>query len=410
MTDINISDTLAKDSLKADINISNGNKSTVSSNEFVATSSSSTSIHPRLDLQNSDQIKPTSTNAKKINNKKPKKETKAKPQLETFFQNNNNNFHQLSSYKKQIYNELQMQPGISRQEILIELESDDFVESMTTSDDVLIAIVSKRQDIENSHSSTLMNADMLREQENQMLDQALLISEGERENISSRKRKRKEDLSSSCTVHISDAEEFSNSVLIHSHPPNDSSTSNDIAVFTALIQKLEQSNCHTTEHLATSDSNQICFCCEIKKQCRRAIVNLLYLEKDSIKFHKSHCEKYFQKLKLSITKEFTSVLPNLITEITSNNLTTSINCQKLLDYLNNEIKVLEDSLYRNTLDDGNCIPYIFRQCDPDNHFFREYDISNDGFEIVTPVNSTKSEIINSKNSSNSKNNDENCDD
>ena len=64
--------------------------------------------------------------------------------------------------------------------------------------------------------------------------------------------------------------------------------------------------------------------------------------------------------------------------------------------------------YRSISDNGNFIPYIFRQCDHDNHYDHEYDISNDGFEIiqVAPKSSIDVSECNLKSNNNNNNDDD----
>jgi hypothetical protein len=299
----------------------------------------------------------------------------------------------------------------------------------------------------------------MKQQENQMLDQAILLSEGERDNISSRKRKRKVDLSTSCTVSIYEADEFFDSILIHpvaaecrSNNNNYSSSSNNndnnsnnnnsncnrlptsiqndsnnttsrfssscSTLLVRIIQQLDRSNCFKHQNRPEtkfSDNNNnkpkndnfesksnlpqerdelICVCSENRKLIRQAIVKLLYLEKDSLKFHKTHCVVYFQQLKSRMDNEFAAgILSNILTDLdfssnsnlnnsnNNNHQQLSSNCQKLYYFLNTEIKILEDNLYRRVVG-GSFIPYIFRQSDL---IMNLYDLSNDGFEILAPL-------------------------
>jgi hypothetical protein len=184
-----------------------------------------------------------------------------------------------------------------------------------------------------------------------------------------------------------------------------------------IVKQLDRSNCFKNHHRQSTESNNnetksdtkpapsegqiesVCVCSENRKLIRQAIVTLLYLEKDSLKFHKTHCIKYFQLLESRMgSMRAADILIDILADLNiafnsnfNNNCGNndrhqlSSDCQKLYDFLNTEIKVLEENLYRS-VDDGNFTPYIFRQCDPDHHgqFDRDYDISNDGFEIITP--------------------------
>lgn len=84
-------------------------------------------------------------------------------------------------HKVQIFAELCATRGITRPEVLRELEalSDEAAAAITT-DDVLLMIVAKREMLKSAHQA---NEAQLKAQEDAILDQVILLSEGEREHI-----------------------------------------------------------------------------------------------------------------------------------------------------------------------------------------------------------------------------------
>lgn len=118
--------------------------------------------------------------------KKAGKTTQAK-NIQQIFQHQQNDLLQqmkrvlTSFHKQQIFAELSQTQGITRPEILRELEAlSEEAESNTSADDILMMIVAKREMLKSSHQS---NEAHLKAQEDAILDQVILLSEGERENI-----------------------------------------------------------------------------------------------------------------------------------------------------------------------------------------------------------------------------------
>ena len=127
----------------------------------------------------------TVTKAKKGGSKQ--QSAKAK-NIQQIFQHQQNDLMQQmnrvltsSSHKQEIFAELSQTPGITRTEILRELEAlSDETAAATSADDVLMMIVGKREMLKSAHQS---NEAQLKAQEDAILDQVILLSEGERENI-----------------------------------------------------------------------------------------------------------------------------------------------------------------------------------------------------------------------------------
>lgn len=397
---------------------------------------------------------------------------KERQELTNFFQHQSTallscqlSLESLSVCQKQIYDALIAQPGISRDEIIKEITSNDYDESTTTSDDILFAIISKRQQQDTGPCSTWAKIELMKQKENEVLDQVLLLSEGERENISSRKRKRKEDLQTDCSINIFDAEEFSYSTLIHSgNGDGDGDDNKCKAILSDIVKELDKSNVecfnrqlqvfqnthnnekvednvNSKQHIddssksntslsssssttsvlhssvpnissssvipTASTSSSYCVCSDTKKLIRKVVVTLLYLEKDSFKFHGKHCVKYFQLLNRRMESQFSEILYVVPSSNQNDGTATGGGSQcnsenssihvsslfgspssaehdRVIEFLKTELEVLEENLYLKVTDDGNCIPRIFRECDSDCHFDDVYDISNDGFEIIKP--------------------------
>jgi len=129
----------------------------------------------------------TQTKAKKGGGSASKTQNAKAKNIQHMFQHQQNDLMQqmnrvlTSSHKQEIFAELSQTPGITRTEVLRELESlSEETAAATSSDDVLMMIVAKRETLKSSHQS---NEAQLKAQEDAILDQVILLSEGERENI-----------------------------------------------------------------------------------------------------------------------------------------------------------------------------------------------------------------------------------
>jgi hypothetical protein len=174
-----------------------------------------------------------------------------------------------------------------------------------------------------------------------------------------------------------------------------------------------------------------CTCSAIKLNMKKVIVQLLFLERDSIKYYKEACHCYIKSLTDKLFEQFGSFMvelkrelewtlqpslssyPNLVSETQSQIIRDSIEetnrpCSpsktitaelttssrvfepiskvaELVDFMKNQIKDLEENLYLPSVDE-NTIPLLFRIYDPkyDHHgkLIERFDIDNDGFEII----------------------------
>jgi hypothetical protein len=254
------------------------------------------------------------------------------------------------------FNELRGAGFTEKEVIECITEAED--EEMNDVDLLICKLIARREGDEAPNGSPSAEE---KEQEDKDMDQAILNSEGEREIIQDRKRRRLQDIGSDCSCSLRDADEFRNSFLLGKRGLDEALKTLMIElninphhfkseILSQVVQLLDMQTCKTfgsfTPSLppslslsvpasatslssSSSSSNQSnnssasssassitsncssskdgdCCCPEVWRRLRSVLSRLLLLEVTAIKFSKQNCNAYFLKLARRLDTEISA--------------------------------------------------------------------------------------------------------
>ena len=237
------------------------------------------------------------------------------------------------------------------------------------------------------------------EEYNKQMDAAILLSEGERENIQARKKRRIDEMESDCSHSMGNivCEEFESTILLKTPSSSSSSSSSssfapkNCVLLDQCITFLDRVSCRrgndknntlnihdTSVSSSRHESNSTCFCTKSILELRKFLVKLLLLERDAIKWWKKFSYQYILKM----GKRLDMLIPQLSEDMEYNS--TDIN--SIVHKIVKEIHDLQCALYECPLVDGSA-PKAFIDADPtlnigDKFDVNLYSIEEDGFEVI----------------------------
>ena len=242
-------------------------------------------------------------------------------------------------------------------------------------DTIMLELVAQ---IDNNTSGVGEPSEREEEEYKRQMDAAILLSEGERENIEARKRKRVEEMESDCTIKLKEVKEseFKLSVLIEE---NEITKKPNCAILWRCIDFLDSSSCGSV--LEGS-----CQCLKVMKALRKTIVGLLLLERDAI--------KWWGKLSYPYLLQIASHLDRTAGNVLDLDSTTGNVLKKLvIEPMSKEVTALQTALFLCPETDGSA-PKAFIEADPESKMgskfvATDYNIEDDGFEVFEPEQNVK---------------------
>jgi len=193
------------------------------------------------------------------------------------------------------------------------------------------------------------------EEENRAIDAAILLSEGEREVIQSRKRARVDELKTDCTCPIVSAEEFKSSVLVGS-----------CSIVTVVLAILDKDLSCATASGSSSNVSAVCTCSAVKKSLRDVTTQLLFLELDALKFYPKHSIHYLlsicRKIQNSYLKNYSE--KNVVRlGCVGTSEASDVDTTTYISIITKHVKRLQRILYLEITNGG--VPKAFRLTDTD---------------------------------------------
>lgn len=282
--------------------------------------------------------------------------------------------------------------GLDEDEILEAISRVDNTAEALDPDKLIMAIMIRREEEEAEEAE---EEEERKRQEDSDMDLAILNSEGERDVIQDRKRRRVESLKCDCCCDLLEAEEFSHSLLL----PRNSCAGSGSEIMAELCRALDRKSClkMTLDPVrGTLKSSDTCTCPRDVVRMRLLVVRLLLLEVDSIKYHKEACEGYLRALagridelrgadKSDVCYEKPSstlrAQPSPAVRGANHGFCCGVQYDDIVACLEKEIDALELCLYQPPKDGGQ-IPIAFRRLAGDRAMVSAFSLEGDGFEMV----------------------------